>query len=109
LSLIDVIKKQAVALSEAIYFVYLDEYENLAEYQKKVINTWLKHSEIPLIFNLAMKRNAFDVRKTRQSLFQTCKILEFMTEEYIQNDFSILQKYCYYIFLKLALVIYLLL
>ena len=41
-----------------------DEYENLPIYQQRVINTWLKHSEAPLIFNLAMKRNAFVTRQT---------------------------------------------
>ncbi len=46
------------------YFVYLDEYENFLEYQQRIINTWIKHSERPLIFNIAMKRNSFRVRKT---------------------------------------------
>lgn len=51
-------------LDGAVFFVYVDEYENLAIYQQKVINTLLKHSELPLIFNLAMKRNGFKNRST---------------------------------------------
>ncbi len=64
LAIIKIIQKNIPILSESIFYVYFDEYENLTEYQKKIINTWLKHSEYPLIFNLAMKRNAFDVRET---------------------------------------------
>lgn len=51
-------------LSETIFYVYLDEYENLLPEQQRIINTWLKHSEAPLIFNLAMKRNSFKEKRT---------------------------------------------
>jgi len=64
LALIRMIQQQISALSGTTFFVYLDEYENLCLYQQEIINTWLKHSEAPLIFNLAMKRNAFEARKT---------------------------------------------
>lgn len=64
LALIQTIQQQIPALSRTVFFVYLDEYENLCMYQQEIINTWLKHSEAPLIFNLAMKRNAFETRKT---------------------------------------------
>jgi hypothetical protein len=64
LRLIKVIQEKVPVLNNANFYVYIDEYENLAIYQKKIINTWLKHSEIPLIFNLAMKKNAFDMRET---------------------------------------------
>ena len=62
--LIEEIKRQLPVLKEANYFVYLDEYENLLPSQQRVINTWLKHSEMPLIFNLAMKRSCFNERRT---------------------------------------------
>jgi hypothetical protein len=63
-ALIKEIKAQLPQLLEANYFVYIDEYENLRVYQQKIINTWLKHSETPLIFNLAIKRNAFETQAT---------------------------------------------
>jgi hypothetical protein len=66
-ALIAELKRQIPALEPFVFFVYLDEYENLCKYQKVIINTWLKHSEAPLIFNLAMKRNAFDTRETTGS------------------------------------------
>jgi GTPase SAR1 family protein len=62
--LISEIRKQFPILKDVNYFVYLDEYENLLPSQQKIINTWLKHSEMPLIFNLAMKRNSFNERGT---------------------------------------------
>ena len=37
-------------------FVYVDEYENLLDYQKKIFNTYIKHGERPLVFHFAMKR-----------------------------------------------------
>jgi hypothetical protein len=60
LALIQEVKMQIDALNDANFFVYVDEYENLREGQREIVNTWLKHSEKPLIFNLAMKRNSFD-------------------------------------------------
>lgn len=58
------IRDQVSELKNAVFFVYIDEYENLATYQQTIINTWLKHSEPPLIVNLAMKRNGFKTRAT---------------------------------------------
>lgn len=51
-------------LNNSIFNIYVDEYENLVEYQQEIINTWVKHSEFPIIFHLAMKRNAFRTKKT---------------------------------------------
>lgn len=62
--LIRIVTEGIPALKESAFFVYVDEYENLAEYQQEIINAWLKHSEPPLIFNLAMKRNGFKTHKT---------------------------------------------
>jgi hypothetical protein len=63
-SLVKEIQRQVPALQAANFFVYLDEYENLDLRQQQIVNTWLKHSQTPLIFNLAMKRNAFDTLAT---------------------------------------------
>lgn len=63
-AVIEIITNQINSLKDAKFFVYVDEFENLLDYQKYIINTWLKHSELPLIFNLAVKRNAFDKRDT---------------------------------------------
>lgn len=46
------------------FYVYVDEYENLLPNQQRLLNTWVKHNEVPLIFNLAMKRNSFINKET---------------------------------------------
>ena len=62
--IIVLIKNQLPDLGKAVFSVYIDEYENLSLYQQRIVNTWLKHSEPPLVFNLAMKRNGFKVQET---------------------------------------------
>jgi len=64
IELIDTIKGDLPILQNSDFHVYIDEYENLLTEQKRIVNTWVKHSESPLIFNLAMKRNAFGERLT---------------------------------------------
>ncbi len=64
LGLIQAIRSQIKYLSHMIFFVFIDEYENLLDYQMRAINTRLKHSENPLIFHIAAKRNGMATRKT---------------------------------------------
>lgn len=64
IELINLIKEQITQLGDSDFCVYIDEYENLLQGQKRIVNTWVKHSEMPLIFNLAVKRNALDERRT---------------------------------------------
>lgn len=44
------------ALNDYSAYVYVDEYENLLPYQKRIFNTYIKHGERPLVFHFAMKR-----------------------------------------------------
>jgi GTPase SAR1 family protein len=64
IELINEIRTQNLLFKDSNYFVYIDEYENLLIDQQRLINTWLKHSEMPLIFNLAMKRYSFNDKLT---------------------------------------------
>ena len=70
------------------YFVYLDEFENLLGYQQKIVNTWIKHSEMPLIFNIAMKRNAWEERSTvgKESLSHLHDYRQYDLEETYNED-----------------------
>jgi len=63
-ALIKIITTKIESLNNANFFIYIDEFENLVDYQKKIINTWLKHSEKPLIFNLAVKKNVLNNQDT---------------------------------------------
>ena len=87
--LITVLKSQCKILNDAIFYVYFDEYENLTLYQKKIINTWLKHSEAPLIFNIAMKRNSFETKETTgaESLSDIHDYRQHDLEDYLESDF----------------------
>lgn len=64
LALIDDIRSQVPQLSDIVFFVFLDEYENLLAYQMRIINTYLKHSGDPLVFHVATKRNGMATRET---------------------------------------------
>ena len=60
-ALIQIIKSNLPVIEGTVFQVYIDEYENLRDYQKRIIHTCMKHSEASdaLIFNLAVKRYAF--------------------------------------------------
>lgn len=58
------LKENFTFLKNTRYNLYVDEFENLVEYQQRQVNTFVKHSEFPIIFHLAMKRNAFGTRET---------------------------------------------
>ncbi|MCB0744854.1 MAG: hypothetical protein KDC67_13180, partial [Ignavibacteriae bacterium] len=63
-SLLNELKNKIPFIVKSRFNIYIDEYENLIEYQQRIVNTWVKHSENPIIFHLAMKRNAFKTKRT---------------------------------------------
>ncbi len=63
-SIITIIKEHVALLRDSFYSVYIDEYENLIPTHKRIINTWVKHSQSPIIFNVAMKHNSLDITET---------------------------------------------
>ena len=63
-AVIEEVKTQLPAFAQSTYFVYVDEFENLLPDQRRIINTFLKHSERPLIFNIAMKRDPLQIIET---------------------------------------------
>ncbi len=62
--LIPTITEQLSVLSNTAFVLYIDEYENLLEYQQKTINTKIKHGQSPLIYHIAMKRNGMETSET---------------------------------------------
>jgi hypothetical protein len=63
-AVIEDLRTQAAVLTDTTFLVYVDEFENLLPSQRRIINTYLKHSERPLIFNIAMKRDPLHLRET---------------------------------------------
>lgn len=91
LAVIATIRQQLPFLTEQVFFVFIDEYENLLPYQMKVINTLLKHSEPPLIFHVATKRNGMATRATlgTEQLQEPADYRKFDVEEHLTKDFEL--------------------
>ena len=104
MALISHIRSALPSLSSALYFVYVDEFENLLPYQQQILNTYLKHSEMPLIFNIAMKRHAFETIKTVgvESIQNIADFRKYELDNYLfENDFPVFAAEV--LFLNLAL------
>lgn len=65
----DLCKKCNEVLNTNIIFkIFIDEYETLQEYQQKQINTLIKHSIPPVIYNIGLRPKGM---KTRQTISAT--------------------------------------
>lgn len=64
LGLIKEIQQKLPYLSESVFAVYIDEYENLLDYQQRFLNALIKGGEPPLIFHIATKPNGMRTRLT---------------------------------------------
>ena len=84
-------RTQVPVLTDIDFFVFIDEYENLLQYQMRLINTYLKHSEPPLIFHVAAKRNAMSDRATigDEQLQEPDDFRTVDIEEYLAPDFDL--------------------
>lgn len=47
-----------------LYKIFVDEYETLQEYQQKSINTLIKHSTLPVIFNIGLRPKGMKTNET---------------------------------------------
>lgn len=103
-ALIREIKSQIPELGQANYSVYIDEYENLREWQQTIVNTWLKHSQAPLIFHLAMKRNAMLTQQTTgpETLTNIHDFRIHDLEELLDRDFPLFAAEILFLNLSLA-------
>lgn len=63
-TLLEQLQGQLTYLKNSTFAVFIDEYENLREEQQQFINGLLKHGTPPLLFNIAMKRNGWQTRRT---------------------------------------------
>lgn len=65
LLLIQKLKRQVKYFDASIFHIFIDEFENLDDKQQRVINSWLKHGQDPLLFSIAHKKYADVTRKTK--------------------------------------------
>ncbi len=61
---IQMLKGSVNFIESTIFHVFVDEYENLLDYQQVFINTRIKHSEPPIIYKIACKRNGMPLKET---------------------------------------------
>jgi len=82
-----------------LFKIFIDEYETLQEYQQKIVNTLIKHSTLPVIFNIGLRPKGM---KTSETISETETIeaphdyelllLGFEQEQYPKIIKSICQK-----------------
>ena len=53
---INTIIKTSEPFQNTCFHIFIDEFENLTEEQQILINSWIKHSQDPLIFHIAYKK-----------------------------------------------------
>lgn len=77
-------------LSNSVFAVYVDEYENLLDYQQRFVNTMIKGGEPPLIFHVAMKPNGMRTRQTigTESIQETADYRLIRLDEELKPSFS---------------------
>jgi len=61
--LIQILKDNAF-FQNTKFHIFIDEFENLREEHQKIINTWMKHGENPLLFSVAYKKHAYVTDET---------------------------------------------
>lgn len=52
---------------ETLFKIFIDEYETLQEYQQRIINTLIKHSTPPVIYNIGLRPKGMKTPKTISS------------------------------------------
>lgn len=60
--------KKLLNKEEMLFKIFIDEYETLQEYQQKIVNTLIKHSSLPVIFNIGLRPKGM---KTHETISET--------------------------------------
>jgi hypothetical protein len=88
LATIDAVRRQCPVLADRVFFVFVDEYENLLDDQMRFINTLMKHSEPPLIVHVATKLNGMATRATlgAEQLQEPADLRTFDVEHHLEAE-----------------------
>ena len=91
--------RELLGKEDLLFKIFIDEYETLQEYQQKIVNTLIKHSSLPVIFNIGLRPKGM---KTSETISETETIeaphdyelllLGFEREQYPQIIKTICQK-----------------
>lgn len=90
MELVTTLRDQLPYLADSTFAVFVDEYENMRVEQQRLINGLLKHGKSPLLFNIAMKRNAWLTRETlgNESIEAISDYNEIDIEEKLEKGFE---------------------
>lgn len=56
--------KDLLGKDDLLFKIFIDEYETLQEYQQRIVNTLIKHSSLPVIFNIGLRPKGMKTPKT---------------------------------------------
>lgn len=56
--------KTLLKKDEILFKIFIDEYETLKEYQQRIVNTLIKHSSLPVIFNIGLRPKGMKTSRT---------------------------------------------
>ncbi len=90
-SIITEIRTKLPYMAESVFAVYIDEYENLLDYQQRFLNTLIKSCEPPLIFHVAMKPNGMRTRSTigTESIQAESDFHLVLLDNFLKDDFKL--------------------
>jgi hypothetical protein len=88
---VDQVRTTLPYLKDSVFAVFIDEYENLNAYQRHMVNELMKHGESPLLFNIAVKRNALVDPMTRgpESIQNIGDLRTIDIEDHLAKDFDL--------------------
>ncbi len=49
---------------DLLFKIFIDEYETLQEYQQRIVNTLIKHSSLPVVFNIGLRPHGMKTNET---------------------------------------------
>jgi len=90
-SVLSELKKILPELVDTNFHVFIDEYENLLKYQQIIVNTGVKHSEPPLIFKIACKKNGMPYIETTgdEAIVLKNDYIVHDLDEYISKEYNV--------------------
>ena len=54
----------SIVKKEMVFKIFIDEYETLQPYQQRIVNTLIKHSTLPVVFNIGLRPKGMKTNQT---------------------------------------------
>ena len=90
-ALIKEVQEKLCYMETSVFAVYIDEYENLLDYQQRFLNSLIKGGEPPLIFHVAMKPNGMRTRQTvgNEAIQEVADFRKLSLDELLMPNFEL--------------------